>query len=246
MGSVATSGQEIVLPRHVAVIMDGNGRWARERGLDRVEGHREGRYAARRFVRAARERGIEVVSLYAFSTENWSRPESEVEALMGLIETALLAELEELCERGARLRVSGRREELPAPLRSALATAEQATAENDGLVLNLCVNYGGQVELVDAAKKIASKVVAGGLDVEDVTPEVFAQHLYVPDIPPVDLLIRPGGDLRVSNFLLWQIAYAEFYSMAEYWPDFQPEHLDRAIEDYSRRQRRFGGLALDE
>ncbi len=237
---------EVGRPRHVAVIMDGNGRWAQERGLSRVEGHREGRNAARRFVRAADARGIECVSLYAFSTENWSRPRSEVDALMTLIETALIAELAELCEYNARLVWSGRREGLPDTLLEALELAMTTTASNPGLILNLCVNYGGQVEIADAAKGIARRVQAGEVAVDDIGPETVEQHLYVPGLPPVDLLIRPGGDLRVSNFLLWQIAYAEFYVMQEYWPAFQPEHLDAAIADYQRRQRRFGGLVLDE
>lgn len=237
---------EVGRPRHVAVIMDGNGRWAQERGLSRVEGHREGRNAARRFVRAADARGIECVSLYAFSTENWSRPRSEVNALMTLIETALIAELAELCEHDARLVWSGRREGLPDTLLEALELAMKTTANNPGLVLNLCVNYGGQAEIADAAQGIARRVQAGELAVDDIGPETVGQHLYVPGLPPVDLLIRPGGDLRVSNFLLWQIAYAEFYVMQEYWPAFQPEHLDAAIADYQRRQRRFGGLVLDE
>lgn len=237
---------EVGRPRHVAVIMDGNGRWAQERGLSRVEGHREGRNAARRFVRAADARGIECVSLYAFSTENWSRPRSEVDALMTLIETALIAELAELCEYNARLVWSGRREGLPDTLLEALELAMTTTANNPGLILNLCVNYGGQVEIADAAKGIARRVQAGEVAVDDISPETVEQHLYVPGLPPVDLLIRPGGDLRVSNFLLWQIAYAEFYVMQEYWPAFQPEHLDAAIADYQRRQRRFGGLVLDE
>lgn len=234
------------IPRHVAVIMDGNGRWALERGLDRTEGHIEGRNAARRFMRAADDRGVEVVSLYAFSTENWERPKREVSALMSLIRTALVAELEELCQGGVRLRFSGRREDLPEELQLALIEAKEATADNDGMILNLCVNYGGQVEIVDATKEIVRKVREGELAVEDIDVDLFAQHLYVPDIPPVDLLIRPGGDLRVSNFLLWQIAYAEFYVLDEYWPDFREEHLDEAIADYNRRQRRFGGLALEE
>ncbi len=238
--------RELEIPRHVGVIMDGNGRWAIERGLDRTEGHRAGRHAARRFMRAAQAREIEAVSLYAFSTENWNRPTAEVDALMELIETALLMELEELCTEGVRLRVSGRRWDLPMPLQNALRKTEEATVDNDSITLNLCVNYGGQVELVDAAKEIARKVKAGSMELDDIDTESFAQHLYVPEIPPMDLLIRPGGDLRVSNFMLWQIAYAEFYVMDDYWPDFQPEHLDRAIEDYNRRQRRFGGLALDE
>lgn len=234
------------VPRHVGVIMDGNGRWARERGLDRTEGHRAGRHAARRFMRAAQARGIEFVSLYAFSTENWTRPPDEVEALMDLIETAVLVELDELCREEVRLRVSGRRWELPEPLQNALSKAEEATADNSSITLNLCVNYGGQVELVDAAKEMAGKVRDGSMEVEDIDTESFAQHLYVPEMPPMDLLIRPGGDLRVSNFMLWQVAYAEFCVMEDYWPDFQPEHLDRAIEDFQRRQRRFGGLVLED
>lgn len=235
-----------VIPRHVAVIMDGNGRWALERGLAREEGHRAGRHAARRFMRAAQARDIEAVSLYAFSTENWMRPGPEVDALMELIETALLVELEELCRHGVRLRVSGRRWELPKPLQRALKSAEAATAENTSMVLNLCVNYGGQVEIVDAAKAIARDVVSGRVEIDEIDTERFSEYLYVPDIPPVDLLIRPGGDMRVSNFLLWQIAYSEFYVLGKYWPDFQPEDLDAAIEEYGRRQRRFGGLALEE
>ncbi len=238
--------EQQAVPRHVAVIMDGNGRWAVERGLEREEGHRAGRHAARRFMRAAQARDIEAVSLYAFSTENWMRPGPEVDALMELIETALLVELEELCRHGVKLRVSGRRWALPKPLQRALLNAEAATTGNTSMILNLCVNYGGQVEIIDAAKAIAREIQAGKLGIDDIDEEVFGQHLYVPDIPPVDLLIRPGGDLRVSNFMLWQIAYAEFYSMPKYWPDFQAEDLDEAIEEYSRRQRRFGGLVLDD
>lgn len=237
---------EVGVPRHVAVIMDGNGRWAEERGLSRFEGHREGRNAARRFMRAADARGIECVSLYAFSTENWSRPRTEVDALMTLIETALIAELAELCEHDVRLVWSGRRAGLPDALLQALELAMETTADNTGMVLNLCVNYGGQAEIADAAKKIAERVQAGELRPEDIGPETVEEHLYAPGLPPVDLLIRPGGDLRVSNFLLWQIAYAEFYVMEDYWPSFTAEHLDAALADYSRRQRRFGGLALQE
>lgn len=238
--------EELQVPRHVGVIMDGNGRWASERGLERTEGHRAGRHAARRFMRAAQAREIEFASLYAFSTENWARPAAEVDALMGLIETAVLVELDELCREEVRLRVSGRTWDLPEPLQNALAKAEEATAQNDSITLNLCVNYGGQVELVDAAKELAREAQNGELDPDEIDVEVFAEHLYVPQMPPMDLLIRPGGDLRVSNFMLWQIAYAEIYVMEDYWPDFQPAHLDRAIEDYQRRQRRFGGLVLDE
>ena len=238
--------EQLTMPRHIAVIMDGNGRWAVERGLDREEGHRAGRHAARRFMRAAQARDIEAVSRYAFSTENWMRPGPEVDALMELFETALRGELEELCRHGVKLRVSGRRWALPKPLQRALLNAEAATAENTSMILNLCVNYGGQVEIVDAAKSIVRDIQAGKVSCDEIDEELFARYLYVPDIPPVDLLIRPGGALRVSSFMLWQIAYAEFYSMTKYWPDFQAEDLDEAIAEYSRRQRRFGGLVLDD
>jgi len=220
--------------------MDGNGRWARERGLDRIEGHYEGRKAARRFVEAAVDRGIEVVSLYAFSSENWSRPRREVEALMELMETALYAELSDLCSNNVRLRVSGRIGELPEGLQRAIQDAIDATSVNDGMVLNLCINYGGRAEIVDAVRAIAGKVQSGTLAVEDIDESVVSEHLYVPGLPEPDLLIRPGGDLRVSNFLLWEIAYVEFYSLPVYWPDFTAEHLDEAIADFRRRKRKFG------
>jgi len=235
------------VPRHIAVIMDGNGRWATERGLDRIEGHYEGRKAARRFVEAASDRGIEVVSLYAFSSENWSRPTREVEALMGLIETALRAELEYLCRRNAQLRVSGRLHELPEALQRAMSEAIRATADNDGMVLNLCINYGGRAEIVDAVRAIAAEVQSGTVAIEGIDENTVSEHLYVPELPEPDLLIRPGGDLRVSNFLLWEIAYAEFYSLPVYWPDFTEEHLDEAIADFARRRRKFGGVpGMDE
>jgi len=238
---LTVSEQAHELPRHVAVIMDGNGRWAHERGLDRIEGHYEGRRALRRFVEAAVERGIEVTSVYAFSSENWSRPKREVEALMDLMEEAMRAELEDLCKNNVRLLASGRLHELPQGLQNALARGREATASNDGMVLNLCINYGGRAEIVDAARAIAAEVKSGKLAVENIDQGAVAAHLYAPELPDPDLLIRPGGELRVSNFLLWEIAYAEFYVMPVYWPDFTAEHLDEAIADFQRRQRRFGG-----
>lgn len=234
------SDQSDQVPRHIAVIMDGNGRWAQERGLDRVEGHYEGRKALRRFVEAAVERGIEAVSVYAFSSENWSRPRQEVKALMDLMEAALGAELEDLCKNNVRLRASGRLHELPQGLQNALAHASDATADNNGMVLNLCINYGGRAEIVDAARAIAAKVNSGKIAPEEVDESTFAAYLYAPELPDPDLLIRPGGELRVSNFLLWEIAYTEFYVMPVYWPDFTERHLDEAIVEFNRRQRRFG------
>lgn len=235
------------VPRHIAVIMDGNGRWATERGLDRIEGHYEGRKAARRFVEAAVERSIEVVSLYAFSSENWSRPQPEVEGLMGLIEVALRVELEDMCRNNVQLRVSGRLHELPEALQRVIGEAVAATDNDDGMVLNLCINYGGRAEVVDAVRAIAAEVQSGATAVEDIDESTVSEHMYAPELPAPDLLIRPGGDLRVSNFLLWEIAYAEFYSLPVYWPDFTEEHLDEAIADFARRRRKFGGVpGMDE
>ena len=234
------------LPVHVAVVMDGNGRWAEERGLQRIEGHYEGFKAAKRFVQAANNRGIKVVSLYAFSSENWSRPADEVAGLMTLMRQAVVDELADLTRNNVQLRVSGRIEELPEGLRLALEEGMQATKDNDGLVLNLCVNYGGRAEIVDAVREIARRASDGRLAPADIDESVVQSHLYNGDLPDPDLLIRPGGELRVSNFLLWEVAYAEFYVLDTYWPDFSEEHLDAAIADFRRRRRRFGGIDSDD
>ncbi len=242
----ASTGGERIIPRHIAVVMDGNGRWATERGLERLEGHYEGVKAARRFVEAADSRGVEVVSLYVFSSENKSRPAQEVMGLLELIQDSLVGELERLCAERTQLRCSGRMEGLPQGVRSALEEVRDATASNEGMVLNLCVNYGGRAEIADAAKAIAAEVQAGTLDLEAIDEETVQSHLYHPDLPSPDLLIRPGGELRVSNFLLWEIAYTEFFVLPIYWPAFTEEHLDEAIDDFNRRQRRFGGRAKTE
>lgn len=230
------------IPGHVAIIMDGNGRWAQERGLPRVQGHLYGRYATKRAVRACGAIGVRALSLYAFSAENWRRPPDEVEAILGLVERALREEMDELDEANVRFRASGRLDELPDSLARLLKEAEEKLRANSGMVLNLCVNYGGRAEIADAARAIAEKAAAGAVAAGDVDEVLVAEHLYQADLPEVDLLIRPGGEMRVSNFLLWQIAYAEIVVLPVLWPDFREEHLAEAIEEYNRRQRRFGGL----
>jgi len=234
------------LPRHIAIVMDGNGRWAQQRGLPRVQGHIEGRKATKRTVRACAAIGIEVLSLYAFSVENWRRPPEEVNAILRLIATALEEELDELDANNVRFRASGRLHETPEYLQQVLCRAEERTANNTGLVLNLCVNYGGRAEIVDAARALAAETAAGHLDPASIGEATFASHLYQPELPDPDLLLRPGGETRVSNFLLWQIAYAEVIILPTLWPDFREEHLAEALVEYSRRQRRFGGVSGTE
>ena len=224
------------LPRHIAIIMDGNGRWARMRGLDRIEGHKAGRESVRDIVRACGELGIEVLTLYAFSVENWRRPRREVWALMRLLRDALYEEIEELDRNNVRLMAIGRLDGLPKASREALFWAMKRTEDNTGLVLNLALNYGGRVEIVDAVRRILEE----GYKPEDVDEAVFSAHLYTAGLPDPDLLIRTSGELRVSNFLLWQMAYTEIWVTDVLWPDFRREHLYQAIEAYQQRERRFG------
>jgi len=228
------------IPAHIAIIMDGNGRWAEQRGLSRLEGHLQGRKAARRVVAACGSLGIEVLSLYAFSAQNWQRPTPEVEGLMELIETALREELEALVANDVRFTASGRRQDLPRSLRRVLDEVEEDTAGDQGLTLNLLVNYGGRAEIIDATRALAEQVEAGDISPADIDEQLFADHLYAPDLPDPDLIIRPGGEMRISNFLLWQIAYAELVVMPVLWPDFSAAHLIDAIKEYNTRQRRFG------
>jgi len=230
------------IPSHVAIIMDGNGRWAKERGLPRIAGHRAGAEAVRRVVRAAGEFGIKVLTLYAFSTENWKRPRAEVEALMNLLRTYLRRELDELNRNNVRLQSIGRTEELPRMVQEELARAEEATKDNTGLILNLALNYGGRVEILDAVRALVKDATEGKVKVEDIDEELFGSYLYTRGLPDPDLLIRTSGEMRVSNFLLWQISYAELYFTPVYWPDFTREHLLEAILDYAKRERRFGTI----
>ncbi len=228
------------LPRHVAIIMDGNGRWAERRGLDRNEGHRAGIESVRAVVRAAHELGIPQLTLYAFSTENWSRPKGEVDALMGLLEHYLDAEIDEIDRNGIQVRAMGRLERLPASVRAKLDHAICRTRDNREMVILFALSYGGRSEIVDAARRLAREVEQGKLDPEQIDEKVFSEYLYAPDLPDPDLLIRTGGESRVSNFLLWQIAYAEIHVAEVMWPDFRKSDLVEAILSFQNRERRYG------
>lgn len=218
--------------------MDGNGRWAERRRLPRAAGHRAGVEVLTPLLEAAGRAGVRTLTLYAFSTENWARPEDEVDMLMSLFLETAHTKVPELNERGARLRFLGRREYLPAPVLEAIREAEEITAHNDKLDVYVALNYGGRSEIVDAVKRI----VADGLLPEEVDEATFARYLYAPEVPEVDLVIRTSGELRVSNFLLWQIAYAEFYVTDTLWPDFSQEEFLQAIESFASRSRRRGGV----
>ncbi len=230
------------LPAHIAVIMDGNGRWAKQRNLVRFEGHRASTQSIRDTVSGCRDLGVRFLTLYTFSAENWNRPDIEVRALMALIEDTLRRELPDLHANRARVRLLGRIDNLPASLQRLLQEATELTADNPGLTLQLAIDYGGRQEIVDAARALAREAEAGGLAPDKIDEAQFAAHLYRPDAPDPDLLIRTGGDLRVSNYLLWQIAYTEVYVTPTLWPDFRRVHLYEALIDYQGRQRRFGGV----
>jgi undecaprenyl diphosphate synthase len=218
--------------------MDGNGRWAKRRWLPRAAGHKAGVSVLTPLLETAGRSGVETLTLYAFSTENWGRPDKEVKTLMRLFIETAREKVPELNERGARLRFLGRRDGLPPSVLEALAEAEELTAGNDSLDVYIALNYGGRAEIVDATRRI----VADGLAPEDVDERTFARYLYAPDVPEVDLVIRTSGELRVSNFLLWQIAYAEFYVTETLWPDFSAEEFSRALESFASRSRRRGGV----
>lgn len=230
------------LPRHIAIIMDGNGRWAQKRGLPRSYGHRAGVESLRDIVKICSELNIEVLTVYAFSTENWKRPQEEVNILMDLLVEYLNKEIEELCKNGVRVNPIGRLEELPPSARDALHMAMERSGKNKGLILNVALNYGGRTEIVDAVRAVASDVKKGSLNVEQIDEKVISDCLYTAGQPDPDLLIRPSGDFRISNFLLWQLAYTEFWLTSVMWPDFRRIHLLRALVDFQRRERRFGGL----
>ena len=229
-------------PRHVAIIMDGNGRWAKARGLPRVAGHRRGAGAVRRVIRGAGELGIPVLTLFAFSTENWTRPADEVSDLMGLLRHYLRHELEELGRNGARLRVIGERSRLAPDIVSDIADAEQRTRSNTRIDVNICINYGSRDEIVQATRNLARKVASGELAPEKIDEGLFERELLTAGVPDPDLLIRTSGEQRISNFLLWQCAYAELVFVDTLWPDFGKEHLERAITEFRRRERRYGGV----
>jgi undecaprenyl diphosphate synthase len=224
----------------VAIIMDGNGRWAQSQGLDRKDGHREGIESVRAVVRKAHDLDISIVTLYAFSLENWDRPKIEVNSLMGLLEEYLKVELPEIMEKDIRVRAVGSMDRLPWTTRRAVRYAIDRTADNRGNTLVFALSYGSRQEIVDAAKQLMRDAEAGKLDPERLDEKTFAAYLYAPDLPDPDLLIRTGGELRVSNFLLWQIAYSEIYTTALMWPEFREDDFVDAIVDYQSRERRFG------
>jgi undecaprenyl diphosphate synthase len=228
------------LPTHVAVIMDGNGRWAKKHLLSRIKGHEKGADAVRAIVRASREIGIAHLTLYAFSTENWQRPKSEVDALMTLLIKFLKSEQNELAENDIRLHVIGQKERLPLNAQQALDEAMDLTRDNSALQLNLALSYGSRAEIVHMAKELACKSKNGQIDPDAIDADMVARHLYTKDIPDPDLLIRTSGEMRISNFLLWQIAYTEIYVTPTYWPDFGKEEFYEILRDYQKRERRFG------
>lgn len=231
------------VPSHVAIIMDGNGRWANRRGLPRIVGHQNGMKAVKRAAIAADEIGIKYLTLYAFSTENWKRPKDEVDFLMRLPEEFLAIELEELIEKNVRIQMMGHPEELPQHTIAAMEEAIRRTQNNTGLVLNFALNYGSRRELKEAFKEAAQEMAAGTLSIDDFTEEWIGAHLHSSELPDPDLLIRTGGELRLSNFMLWQLAYSELWFTDIYWPEFSKDHLFQAVAEFQRRTRRYGGLS---
>jgi undecaprenyl diphosphate synthase len=230
------------LPRHVAVIMDGNGRWAKQRHLPRIEGHRQGAESARTIIRAAGEVGIKYLTLYAFSVENWNRPKDEVDALMKYLVHYLKSETSELNKNNVRLEVIGQIYRLPENVQEHLKKSIATLSKNNGLTLIMALSYGGRTEIVDAVREIGAKVKKGELDPADINEQAVTDHLYTRKWPDPDVMIRTSGEMRISNFLLWQISYAELVVTPTLWPDFRKPQFFEALEEYARRHRRFGGL----
>jgi len=230
------------VPRHIAIIMDGNGRWAKERGLPRTEGHRSGAETVRRVTEVCGELGVEYLTLYAFSSENWKRPKREVDALMKLLEQFLRTKTPEMKEQNIRLQAIGRLHDLPKSCQDQLHKSIEATSQNNGLTLILALSYGGREEIIDGVKSLLESVEKGHLDKGMIDGDVFSKHLYTRYYPDPDLLIRTSGEMRISNFLLWQLSYTEFYITDKLWPDFSKDDLKDALREYGRRQRRFGGV----
>ena len=233
-------------PRHVAFIMDGNGRWAENKGLPRNAGHRKGVERVKEIVRAAKELGIEVVTFFAFSNENWQRPRKEIEVLMRLLDSFLNRQIRELEKNNIRFMVIGRANPIPGYLWNKILEAQERTKNNTGLTMVLAINYGSRQEIVDAVKKFTSLVISGKAKLEDLSEDNFSQYLYTKGLPDPDLLVRTSGEMRISNFLLWQISYAELYFPKKYWPDFDKRELERAIKIFRGRERRFGRINVDK
>ncbi|MBM7623488.1 undecaprenyl diphosphate synthase [Sporohalobacter salinus] len=230
------------MPEHIAIIMDGNGRWAKERGLSRTAGHKEGMQRLKKIVKVVNDLGIKHLTVFAFSTENWKRPKKEVDFLMKLFHRAFDNEVEELHQSDVKIRVLGQIEGLPRNIKDKIDKVVEMTNKNKSLNLNIALNYGGRSEIIDAAKSLALKVKNGSIKLDDINEEKLGNELYTASIPDPQLLIRPSGEKRISNFLLWQSAYTEFWFTDTYWPDFDERELLEAIADYQERERRFGGL----
>lgn len=230
------------LPRHVAVIMDGNGRWAKSRHLPRIEGHRRGADSAREIIRTAGELGIKYLTLYAFSAENWNRPKDEVDALMKYLVHYLKSETKELNKSNVRLEVIGQIHRLPDNVQEHLRKSMETLSKNNGLTLIMALSYGSRIEIVEAVRQIAEKAKSGKLDPADITEEVISNHLWTRNVPDPDLMIRTSGEMRISNFLLWQLSYAELVITPTLWPDFKRPQFIAALEEYAKRHRRFGGI----
>ena len=238
--------QQYCIPSHVAIIMDGNGRWAQKRAMPRFVGHRQGLAALKRIVRYASERGIETLTVYAFSTENWQRPQEEVNYLVNLIHETFSKEIGELHREGVRIVLVGDRSTLSSDILRVWDRAERITAANQGMTLNIAFNYGGRTEIVNAVKNIVTKALAGSISIDDINAELISEELYTSHSPDPDLLIRTGGEQRLSNFLLWQSAYTEIYVTTTLWPDFDEKDFDKALDSYSQRERRFGKVPAKE
>jgi undecaprenyl diphosphate synthase len=238
VAEIRPGGDLPVVPRHVAIIMDGNGRWAQRRGLPRLAGHNAGTENVRRIIRVCPDLHIRILTLYAFSTENWSRPRDEVDGLMALLSQSIDRELGNLHKHGVQIRHLGALDGLPASLQTKIRSATEMTAGNDRLILNIALNYGGRQEIVEAVRRMMRE----RLTPEQVTEEELSRHLYSGDLPDPDLIIRTAGEMRLSNFLIWQAAYAEYYSSAVLWPDFAPDELQKALAAFAQRTRKFGRL----
>lgn len=230
------------IPNHIAIIMDGNGRWAEAQGKDRCEGHIEGVVSVKACIKAARKRGVRYLTLYAFSTENWGRPQAEVDALMQLFCQSVTKETPELIEQGVQVRIIGRRDRFSAEVQERLLHIENSTAGGDKLTLVLAFDYSSREELVQAARKVAERVQRGEMASEDISEQSIVENLYTADIPDPDFIVRTSGECRLSNFLLWQASYAEMYFPQTMWPDFREEEFDKALEEYAMRNRRYGVL----
>lgn len=230
------------IPKHVAIIMDGNGRWAKNRNLPRTQGHVEGMRRVEELIEYAQDRGIKVITLFTFSTENWRRPDAEIGVLMNLISTALEKKLKNLKANNVRFLMIGREDRIPKPVLNVLHRAIEETRDNTGIIMNLAFNYGSRNEILDAIRNVTRDAIDGKIAISDISEEMFGQYLYTKDLPDPDLLIRTSGERRISNFLLWQLSYAEFYFTDKFWPDFVIEEFENALKDFASRERRFGNL----